>query len=266
MNRFRKETAMFTKSRSLLVLFAAMFLITSACGRVPADSIGAVATPIDQAVQEEADHADDGDDHAEEAVYIEPSGDADRVVEVDLSEFAIDAHSFEFSPGETIEFIITNSGVVEHEFRLSNQVRVDEHVAGGHADHDDAMSDEEMAEMDHEDGEMTDEEMAELGVDEAHEDDGHAHEAEQVHEEEGHDSEEAHEEEGDAVEVDHESEEGHDADVGHEVEDAVLVLGPGETGTLVFTFPENDHDFTAAVCLIPGHYEAGMATDLGYGA
>jgi uncharacterized cupredoxin-like copper-binding protein len=154
-----------------------------------------------------------------------------------MAEFTIAAKSFEFTPGETIEFIVTNSGVVEHEFRLSNQVRVDEHVAGGHDDHDDAMSDEEMAEIEHDD-EMTDEEMADMPHDDS---DGH------------HDEE-----------TDHEAEEGQNAEEGHAVEDAVLVLGPGETGTLVFTFPENVHDFTAAVCLIPGHYEAGMATDLGY--
>ena len=261
MYSFQKETAMFTKSKSLFVLFAAMVLITAACGRAPADSVGAVA-PSDQAVQEEADHLDDGDDHVEEVDHIEPSGDADRVLEVEISEFSIDAHSFEFTPGETVEFIVTNSGVVEHELRLSNQVRVDEHIAGGHDDHDDAMSDEEMAEMDHEEGEMTEEEMAEMGDAEAHEDDGHAHDTDEAaHEEEGDGAEEAHEEETHEVE-----EEDHAAEAGHEVEDAVLVLGPGETGTLVFTFPENDHDFTAAVCLIPGHYEAGMATDLGYGA
>ena len=245
---------MFTKSRSLLVLFAALFLITAACGRVPADSASAAVAVSDQAVQEDADHAADGDDHAEEADHIQPSGDADRVLEVDLSEFAIDAHGFEFTAGETVEFIVTNSGAVEHEFRLSNQVRVDEHIAGGHADHDDAMSGDEMAEMDHEDGEMTDEEMAEMDDSEAHEDDGHAHETDEVHEEKGPDDEAVHEEQSDAAEG------------GHAVEDAVLILGPGETGTLVFTFPENDHDFTAAVCLIPGHYEAGMATDLGYDA
>jgi uncharacterized cupredoxin-like copper-binding protein len=211
---------MYTKSRSLLVLFAAVVLITAACGRAPADSVGIDVPASDVAIQEDADHA-------EEADHIQPSGDADRVVEVELTEFAIAAHSFEFTPGETVEFIITNSGVVEHEFRLSSQGRVDEHLAGGHADHDEAMSEEEMAEM------MDDGEAA--GVEDAHED-------EDVHEEE-----DAHEDE--AV---------------HEVEDAALTLGAGETGTLVFTFPDNDHDFTAAVCLIPGHYEAGMAADLQY--
>lgn len=216
MNRFRKETLMFTKSRSLIALFAVLFLITAACGRAPADSVGIDVPASDQAVQEDGDHADEGDDHADEGDHAEPSGDADRVVEVEMTEFAITAHSFEFTPGETVEFVITNSGVVEHEFRLSNQDRVEEHMEGGHADHDGAaMSDEEMAEMDGMEG------------DDAEDGDDHG-------------------------------------DEGHEAEDAVLVLGAGETGTLVFTFPDNDHDYTSAVCLIPGHHEAGMAVNLQY--
>ena len=79
------------------------------------------------------------------------------------SEFDIAADSFEFAPGETIEFIVTNSGVAQHELRLSNQDRVDEHTAGG--DDDGAMSDEEMEAMDEEVGRRED-------------DDGHGEEVE----------------------------------------------------------------------------------------
>lgn len=144
-----------------------------------------------------------------EAPQATPVGDGSvRVVEVELTEFAFAAESFTFTPGETVEFVVTNAGVVEHEFRLSNQDRVEEHLAGGHDDHDDtSMEDMENAEADHDD-------------------DGDDHDA--------------------------------------EAKDAVLVLDGGESGTIMFTFPDNDHDYTAAVCLIPGHYEAGMATDLSY--
>lgn len=179
---------------SLTTLAVAVLLVTAACSNTP-------AVPSAEAAVAE-DHP------TEEAPNVEASGNADRVLEVELTEFAIAANSFEFTPGETVEFLITNAGVAEHEFRLSNQDRVDEHIAGGHDEHDDsAMSDEEMEAMDED-------------------------------------------------EADHEA----------EAEDAVLVLAAGETGTLVFTFPDNDHDYTAAVCLIPGHYEAGMATDLSYQA
>ena len=160
----------------------------------------------------EADH-DEGTAHEEEANHDETDGAIDRTVEVELNEFAIEATNLVFAPGETIEFMVTNSGVVEHELRLSNQARVDEHLEGGHADHDEAMTDEEMAAMD----------PGEAGhEDDGHQDDGHAMEA----------------------------------------ADAVLTLAAGESGTLIFTFPDNDQDFTAAVCLIPGHYEAGMATNI----
>jgi len=49
-----------------------------------------------------------------------------------------------------------------------------------------------------------------------------------------------------------------------EAEDALLFLEPGESGTLVFHFPQAGGDYTVAVCLVPGHYEAGMATDLSF--
>jgi len=51
-----------------------------------------------------------------------------------------------------------------------------------------------------------------------------------------------------------------------EAEDVILFLEPGESGTLVFHFPEIGGDYTVAVCLVPGHYEAGMATGLSFAA
>jgi uncharacterized cupredoxin-like copper-binding protein len=176
--------------RNLTVLGVAVLLITAACASSP--EINGAGT--DQATA------------TERAPTVEASGDYGRVIEVEMTEFAFAADSFEFSPGETVEFLLTNSGVVEHEFRLSNQVRVDEHLAGGHDDHDDSA--------------MTDEEIA--ATEDA--DDDHADEA----------------------------------------DDVFVVLDAGETGTLVFTFPDNDHDYTGVVCLLPGHYETGMATDLSY--
>ena len=168
----------------------------------------------DDAADENADAADD--DHAEDV----PAADVDRVVDVDLTEFAI-AADLTFAPGETIEFRVTNSGVAPHEFRISNQDRVDEHVGGGHAEHDEgSMSDDEMATMeDTSEGEDHDEAGAEG---------------------EGHDEAEA--------------------------EDVFIELGAGESGSFVFTFPDNTDDYTVGACLVPGHYEAGMFTGLAYDA
>jgi uncharacterized cupredoxin-like copper-binding protein len=214
---------MWKRPGRLFALLMSVLLVSAACTSTGTLG-GPLPVPSETVDQETSGHADgDAMEHA----------DIDRVLEVELSEFAIAADSFEFAPGETIEFVVTNAGVVQHEFRLSNQDRVDEHVAGGHEDHDEgAMTDEEMAAMDdegadHDEGAMTDEEMAAMDDEGAdHDDDGH----------------------------------------GEEADDAVLILEAGANGTLVFTFPDNDHDYTAAVCLIPGHYEAGMKSDLAVNA
>lgn len=158
----------------------------------------AVVVLLVSAACSETRSINDSDVGFESFSVVEASGDVEHVVEVELNEFSIEAADLDLAPGETVEFLIVNTGAAPHEFRLSNQDRVDEHIATGHDGHDDD------------------------------DDDGHS-------------------------------------DSG-EVEDVVLLLEAGQSGTLVFTFPENDRDYTAAVCLIPGHYEAGMATDLSYQA
>ena len=174
---------MWKRSRNLTALGVAVLLVTAACASSP--EINGAGT--DQAAA------------TEKAPTVEASGDYGRVIEVEMTEFAFAADSFEFSQGETL--------------RLSNQVRVDDHLAGDHDDHDDiAMTDEEMAAMEDADDDHADDE----------------------------------------------------ADHVDEADDVFVVLDAGETGTLVFTFPDNDHDYTGVVCLLPGHYEAGMVTDLSY--
>ena len=105
----------------------------------------APGTDADTDVVEEA-HAEN-DDHAEEVDHTEEAHaedddhgageatEAGRVVEVTMSEFAFDPGSLEVAAGETITFVVTNAGVVEHELRLSNQHRIEEHKASGHAEH-----------------------------------------------------------------------------------------------------------------------------------
>ncbi len=136
----------------------------------------------DDAAKEEAvgDHADDDHD-ADRAV------DVDRTVEVAMDEFAFEPGEFEAMAGETIEFVVSNLGVVEHEFRLSNEHRIEEHLAAGHADHDDQAAGEH-----------------------------------------------------------------------HEGGDVILLVEPGETGSITVTFGEDTTLYSEVACLIPGHYEAGM--------
>ena len=89
---------------------------------------------------EAADHADDGmTDHADDQAGAAPTaaGDFDVEVELVFSDFSIDAPHLEFSPGQTVRFHLANDGAIGHEFRLSNQHRIDEHIAAGHEDHGD---------------------------------------------------------------------------------------------------------------------------------
>lgn len=214
--------------RKLALLFA-IVLVVAACGDVDqaerdearaATPPATTAAPVDEHADDDhvadaEDHADDdavaedheveenhavaddhadedpGDDHADETAI-----DADRTVDVVLTEFAFEPDSFQVAAGETVEFLVTNTGFVEHEFRLSNEHRIEEHLAAGHEDHDD-----DAAEMHHEEG-----------------------------------------------------------------GDFILLLDPGETGSITVTFGDDTALYTEVACLIPGHYEAGMHTALTYSA
>ncbi|MCL1693883.1 MAG: hypothetical protein M3096_09380, partial [Actinomycetia bacterium] len=154
-------------------LTAAVALVAAACTTSPpdtlheddTDSTPSTTTTIAAAgddVQVDEDSLDGGlanegaaeDDHVDEdPVDGGPDDDgslaaADRTVEVLMTEFAFDVNPFEVAAGETIEFVVTNAGVVEHEFRVSNDHRIEEHLASGHDDHDD--NDEASSEGGHE--------------------------------------------------------------------------------------------------------------------
>ncbi len=188
------------------ILAAVVALVAAACASTGADTAQDAATTTAAPVTTTAPapettvttEAETGHDEEGEAGHDDDSSDADRMVEIIMTEFSFDVNPLAVTAGETIEFVVTNAGVVEHEFRLSNAHRIEEHLASGHDDHDDS------------DGES---------------DDGGHHE-------------------GDA--------------------DVVLLLDAGDTGTVVVTFPEDTTLFTEVACLLPGHYEAGMAADIEY--
>ena len=120
--------------------------------------------------------------------------DVDRVVEVTVGEFSI-SDLGPIAEFETIEFRVTNMGVVPHEFEISHADAVDAHMNGGHSDHDDAAAD-----------------VADIRM-----------------------------------------------EMVSNPPEAKIAIKPGETGSLVVTF-NNPEEQTLAVCLLPGHYEAGMVT------
>jgi uncharacterized cupredoxin-like copper-binding protein len=180
------------------ILIAGVALIAAACGGTAASSdndVPSAPTTIVTTTTIADDHADD--DHAD--------AEADRAIEISLTEFAFGVDSLEVAAGETIEFVVTNAGVVPHEFRLSNADRIDDHIASGHEEHmDDGMDD---------------------GMDDSDETEA-----------------EGHLEDGDIV----------------------MLLEAGETSTIMVTFPDDTTLFTELACLIPGHYEAGMTTEIAY--
>lgn len=118
-----------------------------------------------------------------------------RIVEITMTDFAFEPDRVDVRANEIVRFVVINEGLIDHELRLSNPHRIEEHLASDHGDHGD------------------------------HEDEG------------GH-----HEEGGDLF----------------------IELQPGETGELVVDFPEDTTIYTEMVCLLPGHYEAGMIGDLMY--
>ncbi len=176
------------------ILIAAVALIAAACGGSSASADDDVlSAPATTATTVADDHADD--EHAEEASDDHADDDhaaaeADRTIEISMTEFAFGVDPLEVAAGETIEFVVTNAGVVPHEFRLSNRDRINDHMVSGH---------------------------------EGHMDDGAEAEG-----------------------------------------DIVLLLEAGETSTITVTFPDGTSLFTQLACLIPGHYEAGMRTEIAY--
>ena len=132
--------------------------------------------------------------------------DGPKRIEIELSDFQFDPDLASVDAGETVEFVLTNNGAVEHEFRVTNQAEIDAHIESGHEDHDDEM------------GDMSDDEMGDMSDDEMGEADEHP----------------------------------------------LLVIPPGETRTLTVVFPEDPAELTHFVCLIPGHYEAGMVGEIVY--
>lgn len=60
------------------------------------------------------------------------TADSPRQVEIDAAEMAFDPNSIDITAGETVEFVITNSGALAHEFVVTNQEEIDEHLEAGH--------------------------------------------------------------------------------------------------------------------------------------
>ena len=141
----------------------ALMLIASACGGTSGSSAETAdvltttvtaapvetAPPTTPAPAEEDDQADDPedgeDDHDDDVTQDDDAAptdeddgatEADRVVQVTMDDFTFSPDTYAVTAGETIRFVVTNVGVIEHEFRLSNAHRIEEHLADSHDDDD----------------------------------------------------------------------------------------------------------------------------------
>ncbi len=95
----------------------------------------ATTTPATTMHMDDDEHMEE-DEHMDDGATVSDS-DADRVVEVVMTEFAFEPAEFEATAGETILFVVHNEGVIQHEFRITTKHSAAEHIESGHDDHDD---------------------------------------------------------------------------------------------------------------------------------
>jgi uncharacterized cupredoxin-like copper-binding protein len=145
------------KTSTLVLLFAAFAFVLAACGDTTAvsadngndDHVEAEADHDEAEAHDEAesDHDDEAEHGTEEFTFGSPAdaSDADRVIEVDATDdFTFGPEAIMVSAGETITFVVTNTGNIPHDFTLGDAATQDEHeaemaemMAGGEMAHDD---------------------------------------------------------------------------------------------------------------------------------
>lgn len=140
-----------TNYKKILMIIAALMIAVPGCGGTADDaadtSAGSApttappttvaATSTSTTMSHMTSTSEEHEEHSEDEEHEEGADDADVVIEVLATDFAFDPAAYEVSAGQTVKFVMTNNGVVEHEFRLSNEHRIEEHLAAGHEDHDD---------------------------------------------------------------------------------------------------------------------------------
>jgi uncharacterized cupredoxin-like copper-binding protein len=73
---------------------------------------------------------DDAESHDEEYAFGQPaeSSDADRTIEIEAKDdFSFDPAEMVVSAGETITFVVTNTGAIPHDFTLGDAATQDAH-------------------------------------------------------------------------------------------------------------------------------------------
>lgn len=111
-----------------LLLAAVLALGLAACG-TDDDGEPAASDETTMDMADEEDHTEEDGDHVEYA-FGEPAdaADADRTIEVDANDdLSYDPDSVEVEAGETVTFVVTNTGTIVHEFTLGGEELQQEH-------------------------------------------------------------------------------------------------------------------------------------------
>jgi len=145
-----------------IALIGVLALVVAACGAGSSGSAdGATSDPLGATTVAD-DHSEDGEDHAEDDADHQDGADdhdvaftfgspgdpagADRVIEVEArDDLTFSPSEISVAEGETITFVVTNTGSVAHDFTLGDQATQDAHAeemaemmaSGNMGDHDD---------------------------------------------------------------------------------------------------------------------------------
>lgn len=131
------------------IVVAALAIVAAACGgaaatadesdtdaaapttmTTPSTTTTIPAVPTTHMMAHDDSQEGDGSGDGESSASV-----ADVTIDVSLSEFSFSPENFEVTAGTTVAFVVINEGVIEHEFRVSNEHRIEEHLAAGHEDH-----------------------------------------------------------------------------------------------------------------------------------
>lgn len=117
-----------------LAVMAVLALILGACGNAAnaeAENDSDVVAAETEPSHDESEDGHDEAEHSDEAfAFGEPAEpeDVDRTIEVEAKDdLSFEPNAFGVEAGETIQFVVTNSGSIPHDFTLGDQAAQDAH-------------------------------------------------------------------------------------------------------------------------------------------
>lgn len=141
-----------TRTIKTIGIAAVVALLTAACSNTQNTTVEATAStetvlPSTQVVETTTTTtAPETTDETVDETRVEPTttttavkgeeSDSERTIDIVMTDYTFEPEQIEVSAGETVTFLVVNDGAVDHEFRLSNAHRIEEHLASGHGDHD----------------------------------------------------------------------------------------------------------------------------------